>query len=366
MAAINFPNSPSNGDTHEGFVYNSTLGVWKSAASGGGSGGGVTSYANLAAFPSSGNTLGDFAVAEDTKALYMWDGTEWDRIVAGSAGESPIVYTEPPTTHTLNSDGSTSTVQMQAVDPEGTAITYGIAYANSTNARPDQLVADTTIDQTTGTYTFDPSTTSSHAGSFKARLSASDGITHATRFVDFSLSFTFSNLLTTSMVFDHYNAAGSATRFPNAAYGMTYNHLDATLSTSQFGAHNGSTPSYLAVYIGTEAKAVNQIKFNMHSNHFGDFELQGSNDANTSGTFYNTGTWTALTWASGTIGTSTLTGQNGGGSGSGKADHTIVTNNYTNSTGYTHYRVVINNVNNWSTGSGSGGWASYGWEMNRV
>ena len=43
---------------------------------------------------------------------------------------------------------------MQAVDPEGTAITYGIAYANSTNARPAQLASDTTINQTTGTYTF--------------------------------------------------------------------------------------------------------------------------------------------------------------------------------------------------------------------
>ena len=139
--ATNFPNSPSDGDTHAGFTYNATKGAWLSAAS------------------------------------------------SDGAGEGPIVYTEPPTSHTLNTDGSTSTVQMQAVDPEGTAITYGIAYANSTNARPTQLVADTTIDQSTGTYTFDPSATLSHAGSFKARLSASDGITHATRFVDFSLQF---------------------------------------------------------------------------------------------------------------------------------------------------------------------------------
>ena len=30
--AINFPNSPSNGDSHEGFVYNSTKTVWESSA----------------------------------------------------------------------------------------------------------------------------------------------------------------------------------------------------------------------------------------------------------------------------------------------------------------------------------------------
>jgi len=80
---------------------------------------------------------------------------------------------------------------MQAVDPEGTAITYGIAYANSTNALPGQLGSATTIDQTTGTYTFTPTTNTSNGGTFKARLSASDGIQTSTRFVNFDLGFTF-------------------------------------------------------------------------------------------------------------------------------------------------------------------------------
>jgi len=40
--AINFPNSPSDGDTHLGFTYNATLGVWKSTGSGGGGGGGAS------------------------------------------------------------------------------------------------------------------------------------------------------------------------------------------------------------------------------------------------------------------------------------------------------------------------------------
>ena len=78
---------------------------------------------------------------------------------------------------------------MQAVDPEGTAITYGIAYANSTNARPAQLASDTTINQTTGTYTFTPTTTQANEGKFKARLSATDGVGITTRFVNFALSF---------------------------------------------------------------------------------------------------------------------------------------------------------------------------------
>ena len=51
--AINFPDSPSNGDVAHGFTYDSTKGVWNSA---GVADTAVTVYANLAAFPSSGNT----------------------------------------------------------------------------------------------------------------------------------------------------------------------------------------------------------------------------------------------------------------------------------------------------------------------
>ena len=189
--AINFPNSPSNGDTHtaagQTFTYDGTAGVWNAAASSGG-GGGVTSYANLAAFPSSGNSGGDLAFAQDTGAVYVWDGSTWDRMAAGS-DESPVILTAPPTAHDLDPTGGTTTVTMTAQDPEGFDIEYGIAYNTSNNARPSQLSADTTINQTTGVYTFTPSSTSSDAGSFKARLSASDGVKSSVRTVDVALVF---------------------------------------------------------------------------------------------------------------------------------------------------------------------------------
>jgi len=201
--ATNFPSSPSNGATHTFggtvYTYNSTKGVWKAAA-----GEAVTISDTPPSNPGAGDLWFDSSVAK-TYIYYndgssnQWvqmnpsggsDGTDGaDGADATGDGESPIVYTEPVTSHTLNTDGTTSTVQMQAVDPEGTAITYGIAYANSTNALPDQLASATTIDQSTGTYTFTPTTNTSNEGSFKARLSASDGITSATRFVNFSLSF---------------------------------------------------------------------------------------------------------------------------------------------------------------------------------
>ena len=208
------PSSPAEGDLWfdpsvlKTFVYynDGSANQWVQSnptGSGGGSAGASVTASDTA--PSS-PSAGDLWYKSDTNALYVYyndgDSSQWVGVsgpagATGAAGASatgygqvPIVYTEPPTTHALNSDGSTSSIQMQAVDPEGTSITYAIAYANATNARPNQLAADTTINQSTGTFTFDPSTNTAHEGTFKARLSASDGITHATRFVNVNLAFT--------------------------------------------------------------------------------------------------------------------------------------------------------------------------------
>ena len=100
--AINFPDSPTNGQTHLEWTYNSTTGAWSQSNTGtagadgadGADGSSVTAYANATAFPSSGNTVGDFAFANDTKALYVWDGSEWDRIYSDSQ-EGPTFTTSP-------------------------------------------------------------------------------------------------------------------------------------------------------------------------------------------------------------------------------------------------------------------------------
>ena len=154
----------------------------------GGGGAGVTAYANYASLPTSGNSEGDLGFTQDTDALYVWDGAAWDRIDNGD--ESPVIITEPPTTHDLDAGGSTTSISMSAQDPEGFDITYGIAYKTANNTRPVQLGGDTTINQSTGTYTFTPSTNTANSGTFKARLSASDGANVTTRFVDVELDFT--------------------------------------------------------------------------------------------------------------------------------------------------------------------------------
>ena len=240
--AINFPDSPSNGDTQtingSVYTYNSTTGKWDiggdnttnvtvsdtapsgaaagdqwfnstdgslyvyyndgsssqwvgisgPAGSSGGEAGGVTSYANKVAIDAvSSPSEGDLAYDTAADQLYIRTTTEWKRVALG-VDESPIVTTEPPTTHSLNGDGSTSTVTMVAEDPEGFDVTYGIVYSTANNALPNQL-ANTTSISSSGVFTFDPSTNTSHAGNVKVRLSASDGARTTTRLCTLSLAF---------------------------------------------------------------------------------------------------------------------------------------------------------------------------------
>ena len=210
------------------------------------------SYANLAAFPSS-PTEGDIAYAQDTNTLYVYDGSEWDRISSGS-DESPRVTTEPATSHDLNNNGSTSTLTMVAEDPEGFDIEYGIRYNTSGNTLPPQLASATTINQSTGVYTFTPTTTTSNAGSFTARLTASDGNRVTVRSVPFNLTFipdanyTFCvNSLGGSVYGNIFKVNGSNTTFSRGG--------NPPLSTTTLSLDTTRTIQYLEIAAGNSVYA---------------------------------------------------------------------------------------------------------------
>lgn len=182
--AINFPNSPSDGDTHTSggktFTYDATAGVWNPASSSGG-GSGVTSYTNFAAFPGS-PTEGDLAYAQDTNALYLYDGTgTWDRVYTGLS-EVPEFTTSPATSYNLAQDGTATTVTVAATDPEGFDVTY------SYDTNPSNQ-AQATITNSGGTFTITPSTNSANAGTFDLRFKASDGLHIGSKTSTFSLGF---------------------------------------------------------------------------------------------------------------------------------------------------------------------------------
>ena len=221
--ALNFPDSPSNGDTFEGFVYNSSRGVWNSTA---GESAGVTVYANLAAFPSSGNTVGDYGFATNTKALYVWDGAEWDRVSTGN-NETPRLTTTPASTLQLEADGSTSTLTMAAEDPEG----FPITYSSDTNpSSPNQI---TGLTNSGGTFTFTPSTNQAHQGSFTARLKASDGISVTSHAVAVSLQFSPANAFKTLYI---AHTSGTVREVTGGASEAAATNLDSVITST---ASNG-------------------------------------------------------------------------------------------------------------------------------
>jgi hypothetical protein len=220
--------------------------------------------------------------------------------------------------------------------------------------------------------TADPTTNLQGGGMYFNSATNNIRYYNGTSWQDVSVDLTpFTDLLTTSMPHSGVNVAEAGIRTETASYtGATDNNI--TNTSSGFGWHDGHDgspddwPAYIAVYIGVQypgGKPVNQLQISVHGNCFGYFELQGSNDANTSGTFYNTGNWTSLTFnPTG----SSYSVQNGGGQSSGNSDGTVITFNYTNTTPYTHYRIWFKDNSQPGSSGSLNGWASYGWRMNRV
>lgn len=181
----------------------------------------------------------------------------------------------------------------------------------------------------------------------------------------------FSNIVTTNMAHHsiHTQQAGSTRISTHGAAAISVTTTPTT--NSDFGLHGGHAgssvfPQYHGIYLGSNnAKAVNRMDFVIHANCFGHFELQGSNDAGTSGAFVNTGNWTSLAF---TTSNNSRNNQNCGGQGSGLSEFSALTFQYTNNTTYTHYRLWIKDISQptESLGTRYGGYAGYQWRLYRV
>ena len=155
----------------------------------------VTAYDNYSDLPSSGNTDGDMGWLKivsgsgATKALYVWDGSAWDRVSSGPQ-IGPRYTTTPASNLALNSDGSTSTLTAVAVDESGfqchmIGCISGSTVYNSSNL-PAQLTA---VSESNGVFTLTPSTSVSDAGEVTFRTKASDGVLFTPAISTLSLGF---------------------------------------------------------------------------------------------------------------------------------------------------------------------------------
>lgn len=179
--AIDFPNSPSVGDTHEGFTYSTT--GWTRTSSSGESSGGLTVYATPSNLPTSGNSDGDQGFVTSNKRLYIYSGSGWYAVALINA--SPVYTTSPNASYVLATDGTATTVTIVATDAEGLPITY--------TATPSGLGNMATVTGPTGAgnnvFTITPTTNTAYQGSFTVVFRATDGINNTDATSSFSITF---------------------------------------------------------------------------------------------------------------------------------------------------------------------------------
>ena len=214
--------SPAGGQT---LSWNAGTGSWSPASPSGG----ITSVGNYAGLPASPNET-DLAWVQDTKALYIYDGAEWDRFSTGSQF-APRFTTAPPATLTLSKSGAVTTMTTVAVDDAGFPITYDWdAFDSSGNVYKDGTLPNmiTAITETSGAFAMTPSTNTAHAGDLTFRTKASDGVA------------TLVGLTTLKLIFTDYVAVPALTRnYSNRttqlASSTSYVSVTSTRSVTTYG-----------------------------------------------------------------------------------------------------------------------------------
>lgn len=151
-----------------------------------GAGGGVTAYDSAGLLPTSGNTVGDFGWATNKKALYTWDGAEWDRVYSGP-NETLTWDSALPSNISLSQLGTNSVITFKAnPDFEGFPITYSYQTVPSYPLQLDSAygedsasggtgILDSSDHPTNPRLTLKPSSNSNDGGNFTLRVKATDG-----------------------------------------------------------------------------------------------------------------------------------------------------------------------------------------------
>ena len=208
-------------------AYDSSTALWAPTTPAGGIPT-VSDQAELAAY--TGMLEKSFIWVNDSKSLYIYDGTEWDRVSTGSQ-VSPRFTTAPPANFVLSQTGAQSTLTTVAVDDAGFPITYdwdafdaaGNVYNDS--SLPDMLTA---ITETSGAFAMTPSTNTAHSANITFRTKASDGVA------------TLVGLTTLKLIFTNYVAVPAlsrnyANRTTQLASSTGYVSVNSTRSVTSYG-----------------------------------------------------------------------------------------------------------------------------------
>lgn len=233
----------------------------------GGGGGGATSYDSAGALPTSGNTAGDLAFTTNKKALYNWDGAEWDRVYSGpnetltwdSALSTTMALKGSTRSTTDDSTAQTILNFSAAADTEGFPVTYSYQMIPTYPAQLDSAFGDDSasggkglIDSsdhpTRPRITLLPSAVNADAGDFIFRVKATDGTHVITSSSTLNLSF-LPQMNNLKLFYDFRNI----TSFPDT--GNTVNDI------STYGNDNDGTISGSGATRSTSTGGIRSLGF---------------------------------------------------------------------------------------------------------
>ena len=113
-------------------------------------------------------SAGDQALVVDTNKLFIYTGSAW-YLIATMVNASPTPISGVAPAYTLEKDGTATTITAVSTDPEGFPLTW--SYAVTTGS----LGSTATVSQADNVFTITPSTDSADEGEFSITFSATDG-----------------------------------------------------------------------------------------------------------------------------------------------------------------------------------------------
>jgi len=304
--ALNFPDSPSNGDTTTlggvTYTYYSSSGTWQTTAISGGvpvsdtppaspangdtyydstelslftyyndgssaqwvqsnptgssssSGSGVAVYANTGALPTSNNTTGNLAFVTANTGFYIWNGGGWYRMAV--VNTTPTISAPSSGANvSLATDGTATLVEITATDTdEGTTLQY--SYTVSTGGLTNgggTTASVSTASTSSGTYSALNASTNTTNRFFKVTPSTNSSYSGT-----FSLTFSATDSINTAQTIQNYTlawfsfttASGSlGTLFNSArtASNLTTSTIAVTGASVTFALQSGSLPTGLSL-----------------------------------------------------------------------------------------------------------------------
>lgn len=194
------PTNPSDGDlwfdstTLKTFVYynDGSSSQWVTLVpTVGGTGGGVTTYADTATMVQESPDAGSLGYVTANNNLYLYNGSGWSKV--DTTNSAPVINSVQDasantTPFSFATDGTPTVITVDATDPEGFPLTYSYSVTSGS------LGTTATVVQGTGAqsneFTLTPGTNDpADVGTFELTFSVTDGVETSTSVAEFSLAF---------------------------------------------------------------------------------------------------------------------------------------------------------------------------------